>query len=296
MLTPEQIERRRLGIGASETAAALGLSKWMTPLELYQRKVNGYGDQNDEFHFRFGHAIEPFLLREYERATGAQLVVSPETMFDIDGPLLCHLDALVPGAAVVNAKSARNKDGFGEPMTDQVPTEYIIQEQVEMGLANVPVAHLPVLFFGAEFAIYEIRFDAELFGMIRTHVGEFWRRVQERDPPEPTTLAEAQLRWRQSREQSIELPSNVADAYRRLVEVRAQCKVLEEEGDKYEMTVKQWMGEAAIATVDGVEAATWRTSKPSHSFDSKRFEKDQPAIYKQYLIEKAGSRRFLLKG
>jgi predicted phage-related endonuclease len=291
-LTPEQVARRKLGIGASEVAAALGLSHWRSPLQLYEQKVNGAVSE-DKIEYRIGHALEPVILDEYESKTGTKLERAPDTLVAM--PMLCHLDAWVPGRLVVNAKTSRTKQGWGDPGSADVPVDYLLQEHAEMMIAGVAVAHIPVLFYGSQFEIYEIPFDAELGEMIKRGVAAFWRRVEARDPPPPTTLAEANLRWRVSQALKVELGQDAVSACRRLVQIKEQMGALEQEAAHCEALVKTQMGEAEIATAGGREIATWKTAKAAKALDSKRLKFEMPEVYAQYEIDRAAARRFLLK-
>jgi hypothetical protein len=51
-----------------------------------------------------------------------------------------------------------------------------------------------------------------------------------------------------------------------------------------------------LVAMDGNILATWKTSKGSMKFDQKLFESSMPDVYKSYVRETPGSRRFLLKG
>jgi hypothetical protein len=48
--------------------------------------------------------------------------------------------------------------------------------------------------------------------------------------------------------------------------------------------------------INGTFSATSKTSRVGSRFDTKRFERDQPENYRQYLTPTIGPRRFLLKG
>jgi len=50
-----------------------------------------------------------------------------------------------------------------------------------------------------------------------------------------------------------------------------------------------------LVKVDGTVLATWKSAKISKSFDSKLFQSAMPDIYNKFVMEKQGSRRFLLK-
>jgi len=45
----------------------------------------------------------------------------------------------------------------------------------------------------------------------------------------------------------------------------------------------------------GKTIATWKAAKESQTFDTKRFSIEHPEEYAEYVVTKAGSRRFLLK-
>jgi len=47
--------------------------------------------------------------------------------------------------------------------------------------------------------------------------------------------------------------------------------------------------------VEGSVLATWKSAKISKSFDSKLFQSAMPDIYNKFVMDKQGSRRFLLK-
>jgi len=51
-----------------------------------------------------------------------------------------------------------------------------------------------------------------------------------------------------------------------------------------------------LVTIDGRVLATWKSAKGSMKFDAKLFEQSMPDVYKSYVREVAGSRRFLVKG
>ena len=50
-----------------------------------------------------------------------------------------------------------------------------------------------------------------------------------------------------------------------------------------------------LVSLDGSVVATWKSTKPSMRFDAKLFESAMPDIYKQFVRETMGSRRFLIK-
>ena len=73
-------ENRRTGIGGSDAAAVLGMSKWKTPYQVWREKV--YGErQPDNGQFERGRDLESFIREKYEKETGKK-VVTPSFMRD----------------------------------------------------------------------------------------------------------------------------------------------------------------------------------------------------------------------
>ncbi len=91
------LAERRTGLGGSDVAAILGLSKWKTPLDVYLDKIGeGSEDPDDEKRRTFarGHAMEPTIVDEYARTLpeGVTIVEYPTVH---DGCLLANVDRLI---------------------------------------------------------------------------------------------------------------------------------------------------------------------------------------------------------
>jgi ribosomal protein S13 len=71
---------------------------------------------------------------------------------------------------------------------------------------------------------------------------------------------------------------------------------LEEQEDQLQAIVQNALGNNAdLVSIDGSVLATWRNSKASRRFDAKLFQSSMPDLYDKYVVESAGSRRFLIK-
>ncbi|MCC6812257.1 MAG: YqaJ viral recombinase family protein [Deltaproteobacteria bacterium] len=180
-LTPEQVAVRAQGIGASECAAALGLSKRTSAVELWALKTGREPPTQDDAFLRLGNAAEAYIIGEYVRDTHTtKIEVKPDTLRR--GRQIAHCDAITP-AAVIEAKWRGSREGWGEPKSSDIPTDVYMQTVQQMDLAGRELAHVPVLFMRPPIVIYEVAFDAELAQMIADGVGEFWRYVERDEPP-----------------------------------------------------------------------------------------------------------------
>jgi putative phage-type endonuclease len=177
---------RREGIGASEAAAVCGLSKWATPLHVYLSKL-GLWEPNETAGMRWGLKLEDAVAEAYSETTGTRLVNTTLTYsHDVHPWIFATPDRFdVEHTRLVELKTARGKDGWGEPGTDEVPTEYLIQCQHQMLVLDLGRVDVAVLFGGSEFEIYSVMRNDQLIGHLLAVLREMWRRVEERQPPEP---------------------------------------------------------------------------------------------------------------
>ena len=59
--------------------------------------------------------------------------------------------------------------------------------------------------------------------------------------------------------------------------------------------IMSYMGEYETIEFQGIPIATWKKTKDSLKFDNNSFKNDHPELYKEYLINRDGHRRFNLK-
>lgn len=290
------LEERRKGVGGSDAAAALGLSKRMSPMALYADKI-GEGEPKEENDaMRFGTLLEPIVRQEAERRLGTTIVFGqPPVVSPVYPWMRVNLDGRISDSVIFEAKTARSDAGWGEVGSDDIPQEYVIQNQHAMIVTGAVLVEVAVLIAGSDFRLYRQQHNPSLAELIIEGERAFWQCVTTRTPPDPTTLAEINLRWRQAESRSIELSPEGAAAVRRLAEIREQIKELEAEGDQCEKIVKSELREADVATADGVIAVTWKQAKAGRAVDWKRLESEHPALVANYATEKPGSRRFLIK-
>lgn len=290
------LAERRKGLGGSDAAAALGLSPWTSPLQLYLDKIGEAEETQESEAMRFGTLLEPVVRAEASRRLGAEIAHDlPPAVSPMHPFMRCNLDGRISNDVIFEAKTARNDAGWGEVGSDDIPQSYLIQCQHSMIVVGAKVTEVAVLIGGSDFRLYRVHHNDSLAELLIEGERAFWQCVETRTPPEPSTLAEINLRWRQSEPRSIELSPEGAAAVRKLVAIREQIKALETDADECEKAVKAELRDADVATADGVIAVTWKQAKAGRAVDWKRLEAEHPAIVAQYAAEKPGSRRFLIK-
>jgi putative phage-type endonuclease len=186
-LTAEQIATRQTGIGGSDVAAALGLSKMKTALQLYLEKRGEIEEEqpaeDDEFIW-WGRALEPIVRQKYAETTGRVVVLPHGTLHHPTHHfMLAHVVGLIDGEPRgYEGKTAFRSTGWGEEGTDQIPREYLLQVHHYLTVCNFEVWDVAVL-IGRHFQVYEVPRDPEMSEMLIAVESDFMRRIQEGDRP-----------------------------------------------------------------------------------------------------------------
>jgi putative phage-type endonuclease len=290
---------RRNGIGASEAAAVLGLSRYKSALDVYIDKTKeDLSPRPETAASKRGKRLEPIVLDMYEDEHGAVLRDVPQ-MVSMRYPFMfASLDAArADNGCPVEAKTAGRyvAHQWGEPGTDDIPQEYLIQITHQMIVADKTEGDIAALLTLDDFRRYPIMLDQELAGMLVEALANFWKRVENRDAPPPTTGDEVERLHKRSVEAGIEADGAIACYYRDLLETRNAMKPLEKQEADLIDKIKVFMGEKDTLLLGGQPICTWKSAKGSMRFDTKRFQHERPELYASYLTQSEGSRRFTIK-
>jgi putative phage-type endonuclease len=294
----EWLKQRMSGVGGSDAPAVLGLSKWRTPLDVYLEKRGEGVPTEDREPMRWGRILEQPIRQEYAERTG-RIVRVPDGL--IRHPqhdwMLATVDGVTDDGRLVEIKTARSADGWGEPGTDEVPQAYLIQVQHYLTVTALSVADVAVLIGGQDYRQYEIQADPELQAMIVESEAEFWDRVQNGTPPDPVNYSDVVTKYgRASRSATIVADAATVAAVETLRAIREQYKAIEESEQHARAIVMQALGEAdTLADVDGRVLCTWRAAKAAQRLDAAALKVAHPDIYTAFLKAGDPSRRFLIK-
>jgi putative phage-type endonuclease len=298
----EWLAARRSGIGGSDAAAVLGLSRWRSPLDVYLDKTGEGGDPEDTPAMYWGRRLERVILEAYVEQTGLA-VDAPVGVYRMlrstERPWQLYSPDGMASDRLIEIKTARTSEGWGEPGSDEVPDAYAIQVQHGMAVAGLPRCDVAVLIGGSDFRIYTVERDAALIAHLIAAEAAFWRRVERRDPPPPRTYAEATRMWgRSSPPRAPVYATDEAEAaYRELLHVREQLSALSEREEALKAVLCSEMADRGDTLIgaSGQPIATWTLVKPRESFDARTFAKDHPDLHAAYLRTGAPTRRFTLK-
>lgn len=295
----EWLAQRRTGIGGSDAAAVLGLSKWKTPLSVWLDKTGHDTTTTESEPMRWGTLLEPVVRQEYAERSGNE-VRQPDTILrHPQHPfMLANVDGVTSSGRLVEIKTARTAEGWGVPGTDEVPEDYLIQVQHYMAVTALPVADIAVLIGGSDFRIYTVPADAELQGMMIDAEARFWSSVEMNQPPAPVSYADATAmfgRYARKDASVVASPAIMAEVSR-LRGIRAEISNLEAQEEAAKAAIMAAMGEHDTLTdASGATLATWRMGAAPKRLDAKALASAHPEIHAAFIREGETSRRFLLK-
>lgn len=292
------LDERRTGIGGSDVAAILGLSKWRTPYDVFRDKRGELIEQVDNDAMRWGRNLEPVVRQEYADQTGREVLLPTGILRSERHPfMIANLDGYTVDNRVVEIKTAKSGKDWGEPGSDQIPQAYLFQVQHYMAVTGFDVADVAVLIAGSDFRIYTVEADRELHEMLVEAEALFWRRVLDDDPPEPISFADAVSRWgRSSASGSIVADQDVEAAAVALAQATSEIKRMESIADDLKAKIMIAMGDAdTLVDSSGKVIATWKLPKSTQRFDVSAFKVAHPEVYANFLKSGEASRRFLLK-
>ena len=282
------LTQRKKGIGGSDIAAILGVSKFKTALDVYLSKTTDQPEQQGE-HLYWGHALENPIIDRFVQDTGALVIRQPETRQHPDYEwAIANADALITNGDTIEAileiktSSAFKSREWGADDTDEVPIEYIAQVQWYMWIYNLQEAYIAALIGGNQYRQYHITRDDELIAMLAEKAQAFWQNhVIPRIPPNPQDGADAQKLYPSDNGDTAEADSDTLTAYAELRELKAQEKELKAQIAAKEDLLKIKIGSYSAMQTNGNTLFTWKAQSSSR-FDSKAFQAAHPDLYRQY--------------
>lgn len=270
------LAERRKGIGASESAAALGVSPYETPLNLYLRKLGFMPDAEETEPMRWGSLLEPLIAAEYERRTGKRVVEQQVFLRSPVTPLFATLDGMTDAGHPVEFKAVGNWTGktLGDEGTDEVPDHWLIQGHQQMLLSSTFEMDFAVLVGGQKLRLYHLIRDEELVESIIVRVREFWGRVERREPPEPDPARDAELMHLLHRrcEGEVTLGEQDAELVRLYEMATAERKDMDRECDELRARILAHLGEHATGRLpDGRTIKRKLVTVPSTTVERKGY-------------------------
>jgi putative phage-type endonuclease len=298
-LTKEQQEMRMAGPGGSEIGAALGMSKFSSPLQVYLRLTGQLAEQPVTEDMDRGTFLEPGMRGWYEKKKGRRvvevgtvrgpkpfMVVSPDGLVLKPSAKAADADfaAVIGGSEAVAPHSERGLEikvpgpyqgvDWGEPGSDEVPAEHWFQAAWGMACVGLDAWDVAALLQG-RLEIYTVYRDPEVEAMMVDRVAAFMRDYVEKRVPPKATWCKRDAEWVQKKYPrqlkplltEAEVP---ADAQKLLGDLQTAYKQWKGWGNIYKgraAAVQAFLGEnEGLLLTDGGKV-TWRApEKPKADY------------------------------
>lgn len=296
----EWLKARKAGIGGSDAAAIAGLNKWKSPVAVFLDKTGQAPNEDTAGEAAyFGNVLEEVVAQEFSKRTGLKvrkrnaILKHPEHSF-----MLANVDRLIVGAKEGLECKTASEYLKAEWEGEEVPASYLLQCQHYMAVTGYQAWWIAVLIGGNKFVYKKIERDEELIQHLIDIETNFWKNHVLANVPPAFDGSDASSDLLKSLypysipETEMELPSETSKLLDALDQVSSELKELETKKKEYENQVKAMMGESEKAYA-GERIVTWKTVS-SNRFDSKKFSKDHPELYNQY-VKQSNYRRFAVK-
>ena len=177
-----------------------------------------------------------------------------------------------------------------------MPSADMAQLVHEATVFGVEKVYLAVLFGGQEFVLIPAEITEEMKTKHIQEMAVLWAHVVSGTALPPESVDQARALYPVSMDTTKLASASVEEAVRMLALIKREIKALEAREDQFQTLVQGYMEDrATLASIDGNVLATWKSAKASMKFDAKLFESAMPDIYRQFIREMPGSRRFLVK-
>ncbi len=299
--TPAWVEARERGIGASEAAAALGLSRWESPYALWARKCGLVPAPEPTVAMQIGTALEPMIAGLYRAETGIALRRVNRLLRSKAHPwMLASLDRRGADGRLVELKWSARGDGYGEPGTDEIPDEVLVQVVQQMAVTGAASADVGVV-RGSRFDIYgPILRDPAAEQLVVEGTHDFWGHVERREQP-PVDGSDATARALAAVYPKDDGEELVADAIgcELLRQLREETAIRDDAAGsiaELKAQLKSVMGPASALSAPGIGRVTYRATKNVTEIDWRAMAEQWlpgPRVIAEFTTTKPGSRRFL---
>ncbi len=304
MITEEQRQLRRKYLGSSDLAILFAhLLKFPLPykktdVDIYWSKVNNLPN-NSTLSTETGDWLEKPLLELAAKELGVDIIIDPGRLFTVaqhgpgKGLLAANHDSLIVGRrAGIEAKfrNADNAQFFGEPNTDQVALDVVVQTQTQMYCGDLDEVYVILgtpSYYTIEHRLYRVPRDEKIIDTIAIYGSQWWQEHIEAGVP-PDGNLEPPLYVLKALERKIgvqiRLPDEAVEWCDKRIELKKNIKTLATEVETINRKLLHALGDAEIGLLANGGKVTFKQYMRK-VFDDKRLRLELPEIAAEYTYE-----------
>ena len=296
----EWLRWRQKGIGGSDVAPILGISKWSSAIDIWLSKTNQKHEdcvQNEAM--TWGHILELVIRNHFREITGKKVIEVHAILQSEEHPyMIADIDGLTEddngNPAILECKCV--SEFKRSEWENDIPVYYRTQVEHYLAVTGLGTAYVAALIGGNSFVIREVHADKEMQEMLVAVEADFWRKVVNMERPE-TDASDAckdllNSVYRGGVSEQVILPD---EAVEWLELYNEACSLEDDAKEKKQLAsnhLKEIMGDYNSAKCQGY-TVSWKPVV-TERFDSKSFKEAEPELYAKY-VKSSSSRRFSIK-
>ena len=292
MSREEWLRWRTKGIGGSDVSVIAGVNPFRSIFQLWLEKtgqVEPEETENDNTHF--GNVLEPVVKREFSKRTGLKVRAKRALLQSEEYPfMLADLDGVIYENGKMNLFEAKTASAYKQEIWEKgIPEEYVLQVQHYMAVTGAEKTYLAALVGGNRFYWKVVRRDEQKIAEIIALEKAFWEEnVLAGKEPVPdgsgATTDFLNEKYASSNGNTILLPEEALSLCRRYEELSGQLNELQDKKDAVSNQLKNFLKNNESGVI-GEYRVTWK-QVTSTTFDKKRLEKENRALYEEYLTKR----------
>lgn len=283
---------RREGLGASDAAAVVGMSRWSSPYTVWLDKTGALPiDATMTQAQSWGLRLEQPIAEAFEEEKGTQVTGRGAWVESREYP---WLRATLDGLAILDGKwvvvEIKTSNGRDHAWDEGVPDYYEVQVQHQLAVTGLEVAHLAVLLGGSDYRSYEIPRDDEAIAKLIELESQFWTgnvlaNVEPGVDGSPATAGALKIVYASADpDTEVELDKDMAEWLELLREAKARVKDAEAEVTLATNEIMAALGTHEVGTLNGRPVISWKQQTAAR-LDTERLRADHPELAAQYVKE-----------
>lgn len=308
---------RRAGLGASDTAAVLGLNSYRSALDVWLDKTAAVPADDSEHSeaAAWGHLLEPVVARRTVRQWPALgklvptpgLLVHPEhswMLATVDYGLADRGRRGAPVRELLEVKTTSVANYRRHWLDGVPPAGILVQCQQQLAVTGFGAVWV-TCFVGGDSGPgrlaepYRVERSPAVIDQLISYGGAWWRDyVEARRRPDPVMADADKLGWLYPADDSagaLDLTPDLETVIADLIHARRRVKDAEADEAAAAFKLKTAMAEhTAIADASGEVLVTWKEST-TRRWDTKRLAAERPDLAEEYRPAKTGRGSLLVK-